>query len=323
MPSTLDRVAPKIDPIDPDLQQTTPAVTPPASDSKPLGWMKDKATAVTHGLVTSVWVGGFVVGVVVVVVAAVLGFLWLANHGVLQQLLPAPPVVVQPPEAIKISMHGPSPSVVISGVTSIFTVDVTGPASTPEWQVFPPTAASVAPSPDGKRADVLAATDGKFTVNASIAGDGRQLAHARVDVEAMAQVVQQPLPPEPPVPRPPDPTPPEPPRPVAETVADRIARQLATVNSTNRGAEARKVANVITSVIGRINAGAIGPHTDVAGMIREESVRNLGPAAPQWDLFLSAIALVLDNFQNQGLITTAGSTVPVLTEIAGVLLKAQ
>lgn len=305
--------------------------TQPEASPGPLSWLKSKATAVVHGLLTSVWVGGFAVGAIVVIVLAVLGGAWLLNHGVLQQFLPAPPPVVAPPEAIKISIHGPSPSVVISGVTSVFNADVIGPSGPVEWLVFPTAAANVTPSPDGKRIDLLAATDGKFSLVATIAGDGRQLAHARTEVEAMAQVIQQPMPPAPldPVPPPAPVTPPapvDPPKPVtppSQTVADRMTIQLTSVNSENRVAEARRLANVLTSIIGRINAGAIGPHTDVANLVRNESLQALGPAAPDWDLFLSAIALVLDNFKNQGLISTAATTTPILSEIAGVLLKAQ
>lgn len=311
MPTTLERAA----------NTPTPPQSPPEKQGGPLSWMKSKATAVVHGLVTSVWVGGFAVGAIVVIVLAVLGGTWLLNHGVLQQFLPAPPAIVQPPEPIKITLHGPSPSVVISGVTSIFTADVIGPAGTPEWQVFPPSAANVTPSADGRRVDLLASSDGKFSIVATISGDGRQLASARAEVEAMAQVIQQPVQPEPqPQPIEPEPAPVKPP---AETVADRMARQLAAVNSNNRVSEARKVANVLTSIVGRINAGAIGPHMDVANLVHDEANQALGPAAPAWDLFLSAIALVLDNFKNQGLISTAATTTPILTEIAGVLLKAQ
>lgn len=315
MATTLERAA---------APPTPPPVTQPANQGGPLVWVKSKATAVVHGLVTSVWVGGFAIGAVATIVAAGFGVYVLFNHGIIQQLIPAPPAIVQPPEPIKITLHGPSPSVIISGVTSIFTADVSGPAGSPEWQVFPPAAANVVASPDGKRIDLLASTDGKFSVVATISGDGRQLAFARAEVEAMAQVVQQPVPEPTPEPQPqpidPEPAPVKPP---AETVADRMARMLASVNSENRAAEARKVANVLTTTVGRINAGAIGPHMDIANLVREESIKALGPSAPQWDLFLSAIALVLDNFKNQGLISTAATTTPILTEIAGVLLKAQ
>ncbi len=319
---TLERAVPA---PPPPAEPVTPAVTPPDNQGGPLVWMKSKATTVVHGLVTSVWVGGFAIGAIVMVVAAGIGVYALVNNGVIQQLIPTPPAIVQPPEPIKISLHGPSPSVVIAGVTNIFTADVSGPAGPPEWQVFPPAAANVSPSGDGKRVDLLASTDGKFSVVVTISGDGRQLASARAEVEAMAQVIQQPLPPEP-TPAPVDPVPPEPPAPVKpplETVADRMTRMLAQVNTENRPAEARRVANVITSIVGRINAGAIGPHMDIANLVRDESIKALGPSAPQWDLFLSAIALVLDNFKNQGLISTAATTTPILTEIAGVLLKAQ
>lgn len=284
--------------------------------------LSQRLRSVGNFLLTSTWVGTLLVGGVLVTGLAGAG----AYYGATELGWWRRPVVVDPspepiapPEPIKIAIRGPSPPMLISGVSTVFTLDLAGPVGTPRWIVVPATKASVR-STDGRSAEVIAQEQGHFSVIVGVSGDGRQFAMDQLEIEAVAQAIlpptSDPAPPSDVPPPAPQPTPPR-------TVADVIMAALAQVDSPERAREAKVVAGCINTVVGQIRGGFVAPNVDVANLVEDAVQQSLREKAEPWEPMIATISIVIDTFRNQGQVTTASTTVPILTEISGVLLRAQ
>lgn len=252
---------------------------------------------------------------------AMAGGTWFVNSGWLNHVTPKVPLPPQI-ETLKITLKGPEPRLVISGVSTVFTTEIDGVHGPLQWDIFPEGMGTIVGF--GDYAELRANNEGDLTVVVIAPGDGRQVARARMQVTSIPQFAAPP----PVIAQPVDNTPQPMPMPQQqqETVSQRIVVQLAMVNSTNRGMEAKIVAGAVNRIIGNIQRGLYMPSADPVPLIANEAFKGLGNSGPNWQQFLGtqgAIANVLDTFRAQGEITTIGDTVAALSEISSVLLQSQ
>ncbi len=227
---------------------------------------------------------------------------------------PAPAPVTPAIEAVSISIHGPQPAIVIDGVSTLFMAETTGPAGTPKWRTLPAAAGTIRKtSADGRRAEFLSSGPGKCTVLVDVAGDGRQLATDAIELEVVSVGEE-------PAPHDPNPVPPAPPMPQQpQTVAQLVTGALANVNSSNRKAEAAKVASVLSALIGRIEGGALPPNTDPMDQIRTQLSNAMGADSGKWEGFLTSFDAIIQQLRTQGAIVTIADAVQTLQAAATVL----
>lgn len=257
-------------------------------------------------------------GIAVTVGMAAMGGMWLYDSGWLariETMIPKPPA----PVPVSIAIRGPQPRQVLANVSTMLVADTSGPAGEPQWAIIPASAGRLHPV-SGRVVEFTANIDGEVAIHVAVAGSGNQLAQAQIEVEALGQQpANMPPPVDPSIP------PPAPPQPQQEvrSVAQQTQLFLAQVNSANKVAEAHTVASAIAMVVGLINSGTVPPTGNVGAMVEDTALTALGQHGAAWHGFLTGVSLILDTLRNQGEISTAATTVPVLLEISGVLSQAR
>lgn len=284
-----------------------------------MNWLKESAKAAfvfVAYIALAICVVGLLCGAISVVVY---GYRRIQVAADLESRQPEPPAPVVQIEPVRISLHGPQPRLVIAGVATIFTADVTGPANAPEWEVIPAGMGSISKFGDGRQAELVTTGEGECTVIAAAAGDGRQLAKSSMLVTSIPQMTAPPPAPasEPPPAPAPSPVPPAP----QVTIAQATLADLSQVTSANRPAEAQAIGGTINMVAGRINGGYLSPNMDVVGELKKAVQFRLQEKYANWDGFMNSLAKNLVTLRSQGVVYDSATTVRALQEIASVLLQ--
>jgi hypothetical protein len=272
-----------------------------------MNWLKKLATD-TFEIVLKTGI----CGAVVVAVGFSIWF-WMsgwANYAAPK--VPAPPA----PEPLKITLHGPH--LVIAGVPTVFTVEVSGNASQPKWDFLSEGDGSIAPYGDFKQADLITNNEGVYSLLVSVAGEAMQQASAKMKVMSIPQVTSSDVPPLPPAPMPNPPVPqPQP----TMTISQATVAALAKVNSPNRAAEAHTLAGSISTTGGRITGRFLGwDASTVAAELKKAAMFQLQDKFQYWSAFIDETIANLAELQRSGVVFNAATTVQALNEIAGVLL---
>lgn len=263
---------------------------------------------------------------------AVIGYtgyqLW--NNGYLDQIIPEPEVVkVSPPEPLAVVMHGPAKGV--TGVTYVFTAEVTGNAGKAVWDVTPLTEGATAEGTLrtfdlGRWAEFTAVDEGDFLISVTIGGEANQSAAAKIKFQnLMLANLDDLLPPEPEPPPEshvtPAPMPGHAPEPLL-SVEEELEFLIGQVNSADKGKERRMLAGSVRLLAQRANTGLLPPDADIPVELERQAKAVLGEKFGPWQSFVTGIDDIFNDLRGRGQVTTAGSTSPLLIKIADVLQNA-
>lgn len=257
-----------------------------------------------------------IIGSLVCLAGLSLGLVHSWSAGWLDRLTPAPRFA----EPVSVAIHGPKE--VLAGGEYYFHVEITGTAGKPIPVLIPDEPAALTIFPDGRTLRFQSSLPGVRVLTVSVAGDGRQVASSAIEFENLL-VNEEPEEPEQQA------APPltfeqiqsliMPAAPPAATVADLTRESLDGIASANKAEEAHRIAGIIKSIIQRVNTGLIAPDVDVTLELESQLELALGEHARPWGIFIADVRGIFGNLRDQGVITTAASTVPTLTEIAAVL----
>lgn len=257
-----------------------------------------------------------IVGSLVCLAGLSLGAVHLWNSGWLDRITPAPRIAAP----VKIELLGAKEC--LAGGENWFHVEVDGPAGDVQWELIPPIPGALTPSLDKHKARFQSSEPGVFIAMVKVAGDGRQVSSSYIEFENLAVIEDVPE-----APAEPQPIldiealkamvmPQQPPVP---TVTELTQAALGDVGSANKVEESHRIAGIVKSIIQRIQTGLIAPDVDVTLELESQLELALGEHARPWGIFIADVRGIFGSLRDQGVITTAASTVPTLTEIAAVL----
>jgi len=257
-----------------------------------------------------------IIGSLVCLAGLSLGVVHLWNSGWLDRLAPTPRIAAP----VKIELQGSKEC--LAGGEAWFHVEVDGPAGDVQWELIPPIPGALTPSLDKQKARFQSSEPGVFIAMVKVAGDGRQVSSSYIEFENLAVVEDVPK-----APAEPQPIvdieaikamvlPQQPPAP---TVTELTQAALGDVDSANKVEESHRIAGIVKSIIQRIQTGLIAPDADVTLELESQLELALGEHARPWSVFIVDVRAIFGDLRSQGVITTAASTVPTLTEIAAVL----
>jgi len=256
-----------------------------------------------------------VIGSLVCLAGLSLGVIHLWHSGWLDRLTPTPRIAAP----VSINLFGPKEC--LAGGEYFFHVESDGPVGDVQWELIPNVPGALTPSFDKRKARFQTVESGLFIVTARVAGDGRQVASSYIEFDNMLvheEPEEQPAEPQPiniealkamvlpqaaPLP----------------TVAELVRHSLEQVDSANKIEEAHRIAGILKSIINRVTTGLIAPDADVTLELESQLELALGEHARPWSVFIVDVRAIFGDLRSQGVITTAASTVPTLTEIAAAL----
>lgn len=256
-----------------------------------------------------------VIGSLVCLAGLSLGVVHLWNSGWLDRLAPTPRIAAP----VKIELQGSKEC--LAGGEAWFHVEVDGPAGDVQWELIPPITGALTPSLDKQKARFQSSEPGVFIAMVRVAGDGRQVSSSYIEFENLAVVDAPEAPAEP--------------QPMFDiealkamvlpqaaplpTVAELVRHSLEQVASANKVEESHRIAGIIKSIINRVTTGLIAPDADVTLELESQLELALGEHARPWGVFIVDVRAIFGDLRSQGVITTAASSVPTLTEIAAAL----
>jgi hypothetical protein len=263
-----------------------------------------------------------IIGTLVCLAGLSLGIVHLWNAGWLDRLTPQPRFA----EAVSIALHGPKETLV--GGEYYFHVEVTGGSGRPVCNLVPSEPAALTEFPDGRTFRFQSSVPGIRVLTVSVAGDGRQVASDSIEFENLEvfeeTMQEESAPAQPPIDIESFKALLAPPQPQTLSITAIVLDSLAHVDTANKVEEAHRIAGIIKSLITRIQTGLVAPDADVALELESQIELALGEHARPWSLFVSDVrTTIFRDLRAQGVITTAASAVPTLTEIAAALSSVQ